>query len=760
MPRTKTPKAAPSKSLELTRSICKESFYDFVLECWGAIPGVTPFINNWHIKVLCEELQDLAEDVFAGRRKKHNVVFNLPFGTSKSSIISILFPAWCWTRKPDMRFLCGTHTDSLALNLAYKHKGVVESEKYQRLFPYVSIKPDRSAKGDFENTAGGERVSCTVGGKTPMGRHAHIVLVDDALDPEGARSEAELATAAHFMNVVIPGRVVDKEVSPTVLVMQRLHPRDPSHVMLENARNPDAIPVRHICLPGELAPDAAAVSPPELEANYVDGLLDVNRLSRRVLASFRAQMRFGYSGQVLQKPKSKEGGMFEERWFQKVVRAAPYDSKRVMYVDRAGTEGAGCFTAMVLMAKDKEGLLYVEHVQRGQWEPKKRNDMIVLTAERHRARFGPKHTPTIVIEAERGSTGLESYQKIASRLLSLGFRVREDMPSGSKDVRAEPWSDELASGLVHLVNDADPITNRPCSWDINAFIDEHVAFQPMPGKRVGGIVDQVDASSGARNWLMGRRKVGPMHSIALGGHKKGVCRVVVCTRDALADLVIENSVFLIEFVDPSPAGEGVVCSDESLESIPGSGVRVEGAVVGGFVTVEITTSPPPDEPVVVGEGVVPYVAAELRPPVSNVNGGEGSAQPPPPSLGGLTKLYGRHEVRCLDLAPSELGADWDRPVDGYSKLPSDLVFTREEGRKLWAFLTRKRGTPPPDVYLFVDDGDRRALSAAMALCDVLVLKRDEVLVNLSETETKYGGKEPPNAHVHAMVKSSRALVLS
>jgi hypothetical protein len=41
-------------------TLCKRSFYDFILEFWECIVNV-PFENNWHIKYLADELQKVKE---------------------------------------------------------------------------------------------------------------------------------------------------------------------------------------------------------------------------------------------------------------------------------------------------------------------------------------------------------------------------------------------------------------------------------------------------------------------------------------------------------------------------------------------------------------------------------------------------------------------------------------------------------------------------------------------------------------------------
>lgn len=472
---------------KLRIEMCKRSFEYFIRQFWECIPGVGDLKWNWHIGAFAKELQEMAERVFAGEPKKHNLVCNVCFGTSKSLVFSVLFPAWCWTRMPTFRFIFATHTDSLVQDLASRSRDIIISEKYKKYFPTIKIRNDKNSKEDYQNNYGGERKSCTVGGKSPTGRHAHAIIIDDPLDPKGARSEAELETAHKFMTETIPSRMTDKEVTPIILVMQRLRPRDPTDVMIDIAKKEGTTPLRRICFPGEITDGAAEVLPPEYKQNYIDGLMDPVRLSRRVLDDYRGTLgSYAYSGQVLQNPVPPGGGRFKPGWFlQQDLRAAPFASYRILYVDRAATAEGGCYTAMVLMAMDSDKRLYVEHVVHGQWEPNERNDRIVAEAKRCRNRYGPKHEPMIVIEKETGSTGKEAFQGLARRL--MGYRICEDAPSGSKDVRAEPWADQLAAMNVWIINDK--------IWDMESYITEHILFQPdTTSKRMGRYKDQVDAS--------------------------------------------------------------------------------------------------------------------------------------------------------------------------------------------------------------------------------------------------------------------------
>lgn len=322
---------------------CQSSFEFFMREFWGEIPGVKSdeLKWNWHLSYLCKTLQQDAERVFQGLPRLHDRVYNLPPGTSKSSIVSIGYPCWIWCRMPRARIITGSHTESLVLDLSGKSRDVIKSEKYRELFPEVRIRHDRDAKGEYANTVGGERRVSTVGGKSPLGFHAHFLIIDDPIDPQKVLSDLERNTAGEYMTKYIANRKVDKEVAFTVLVMQRLGVQDPTDIFLEQAKKEGAAKVEHVCLPAELKKDeygkwkTGNVKPPELTKKYINGLMDPIRLNRTVLNENKARGALFYATQFDQEPYIAGGGMFKDIYFNKRVKAAPYNARRVRYYDRA-----------------------------------------------------------------------------------------------------------------------------------------------------------------------------------------------------------------------------------------------------------------------------------------------------------------------------------------------------------------------------------------------------------------------------------------
>lgn len=470
------PKKTISKS-ELEASICRDSFYDFFLRFWSSVIPES-FSDNWHILYLCMELQRMAERVFEGKPKEYDLIINISPGSTKSTIVSVMFPAWCWTRMASARIICGSYAYHLAMDLSRKCRDVVQSDKWIELFGDIYLREDQNTKGYFVNTNGGSRVAVGTGGSI-TGMHGHIIIIDDPLDPNQAVSEAELAAANRWMGETLPTRKVDKVITPTILIMQRLHQDDPSGRLLAMT---DKIKLKHICLPAEIDDaNKMEVKPRKLVRQYKNGLMDIVRLPKSVLKEARAELgEYGYAGQFLQRPVPLGGGMFKTDRIQ-IMNSLPQFKSRVRFWDKAGTGGGGAYTVGLLMGVDKEGSYWILDIVRGQWESAERERIILQTAQID------GRNVMVGIEQEPGSGGKESAQN-TTRMLA-GWRVRIDKPVGDKVLRADPYSVQVNGGNVRL---------RQAVWNRD-YLDELQFFPHSKYK------DQVDSSSGAFSILTKKR---------------------------------------------------------------------------------------------------------------------------------------------------------------------------------------------------------------------------------------------------------------
>lgn len=480
------------------RALTMNNLFFFIQYFWPAYSQQV-FVPNWHIEFICKELEQLARRVAENKPREHDLIINVPPGTTKTATVLIMFPIWCWVNWYWMRFITASYTAPLSLESAEASREIIRSDRFRKIFPEIDIKEDKDTKSNFrivkkvfkkgcppQQLLGGNRFSTSVGGSV-TGFHAHLILVDDPIDPNRVMSDTEVKKANHWMDSTLPFRKVDKKVTATVLVMQRLHQDDPTGHLLKmagikkdpkgNWSYPKTKPlVRHICLPGEIKNYAKNVHPPELKEKYTDGLLDVKRLSWESLNEILNKGQYIYGGQVGQNPVPLGGGMFKID--KLIIRTTmPHPSEilsTVRYWDKAGTDGGdGAYTAGVKMSKLRNGKFLVEHIKRGRYGTERREDIIksYASADTEKCKIG--------VEQEPGSGGKESAEATIRNL--AGFIASADRATGDKALRADPYSVQVNNGNVELLYG---------EWN-QEYIDEMENFPNSTFK------DQIDASSGA-----------------------------------------------------------------------------------------------------------------------------------------------------------------------------------------------------------------------------------------------------------------------
>lgn len=291
---------------------CRKDFFFFVKTFWDVIIKEQP-VFNWHIPYLCKELQELSVSIVKREPKPYDLIINIPPGTTKSTIVTIMWPVWLWTQDPTIRIITNSYSGGLSIEHAMKSKDILQSDKFLKLFPEVQIRKDKSGKQNYENTATGYRYATSTGA-TITGFHAHVIINDDPVNPKQAESEA-MRVQANEHTKTLSSRKVDKANTPVVTIMQRLHEDDVTGYLLKKKGDN----IRHICLPAE---DCEDVKPASLRTNYVDGLLDAVRLGRKVLDEAKTDLGSrGYAGQYMQSPTADGGNIIKEAWFRRISYA-------------------------------------------------------------------------------------------------------------------------------------------------------------------------------------------------------------------------------------------------------------------------------------------------------------------------------------------------------------------------------------------------------------------------------------------------------
>ncbi len=456
----------------------------FVREAWPIIEPKAPYVDNWHIGFLCEHL----EAVTSGQIL--DLLINIPPGCMKSVLVSVMWPAWEWTKRPELRYLCGSYDESVSIRDNRKMREVVASPWYQEHWPLL-FKRDQNAKRRFDNLHSGWRIGTSVGGRG-TGEHPHRKIIDDPHNVKKSLSEVSRAEALMWFDLTMGSRGLALEAA-TIVIMQRLHEGDLSGHILDTLREQFV----HICLPMRYEPPAwvevggekvlqprMAVTPlgrqdPRTESGELlwPSLMDAQKVEKLELQLRASHGEFGVAGQMQQRPAPESGGIFERTKLQ-IVDAIPADAqilRRCRGWDAAGTEGGGDWTVGARVAIARDGMIYVEDVVREQVGPGADEKLMKQTADLDGRSVAQKE------ECEGGSAGkkvIASHAKVLA-----GYIYSGETATADKVTRARPFASQVAVGNVRLVRG---------TWN-KKYLDELAMFP------AGKHDDQVDATSIAYN---------------------------------------------------------------------------------------------------------------------------------------------------------------------------------------------------------------------------------------------------------------------
>lgn len=471
------------EATELSTSLSR-----FVAQGWHIVWPNAPYVGGWHIDAIAAHL----EAVSAGEIRRLQVW--VPPGSSKSTIVSIMWPVWEWTRQPWLRYLTASYEQDLATRFATQSRELLRSAWYQTRWPNVILKRDQDLKRSYANTQGGERLATSPGGQG-TGRHAHRIVIDDPLNAKEVTSDAALEAVREWHDGTISTRFADPKTGVEVIIMQRLDERDLAGHVLDHGG------WEVLCLPEEYEPAHPFVWPddPRSEPGELlmpDRVGEVEHRERvRTLGSHRA------AGQLQQRPAAREGAILKRAAWRFFPRA---------WLEDDGRHYLPQFTGLVqswdTAFKDRTSSDYVVGGLWGQ----KGADLYLLAVRRDR--MGLSATK----DAMRAMTGQaqERWPRLPMRILieksANGVEIIEELKrelrgvlpvtaSTSKVARAEAAEPALEAGNIHVPGEAEPDSpagyNSTLTPEFAAALIEECAVFPN-----GAHDDQVDMLTQAVNW--------------------------------------------------------------------------------------------------------------------------------------------------------------------------------------------------------------------------------------------------------------------
>ena len=258
------------------------------------IPGLDLVTPAWHHMAMAA----IMERLFSGEARK--VILNGPPRSNKTTICIRAGVPWILGKDPSAKIMVVTYNEDLVQELAKDVGRILRSEGYKRLFPRTRLQSDTQSFMRVTTTVNGS-VFFTSFGSTMTGIGADYIIIDDPIQASRVTSAAQRDAVDGVLKYIATTRVNTPKTGRVLLLMQRLHPEDPTGKLL-------AVPGhdwKHVVLPARFS-EPVQFDLGEFFAPYhtkPNELLDPMRLGEAELASAKATLGdVDFTAQYLQAP--------------------------------------------------------------------------------------------------------------------------------------------------------------------------------------------------------------------------------------------------------------------------------------------------------------------------------------------------------------------------------------------------------------------------------------------------------------------------
>tara|TARA_R110000803_G_scaffold210147_1_gene281216 strand:+ start:1027 stop:2643 length:1617 start_codon:yes stop_codon:yes gene_type:complete len=445
-----------------------------------------------HHHLICDELMAVE------RGENDRLMIFISPRSSKSTIASVYFPAWCLGRNNDWSWIQISHSDDLARQFGREVRDMIATDMYRLVFPKIEINRLQAAADDwsFNKPARGKFKSAG-SGKGLAGYGANLIMIDDPLSEQDAFSKAKRST----INRWYPGGVRSRLMpgGAVVIVQTRWTEDDLSGYLLSQEDNdPFVDKWRVIKIPAfntVISLQSLTHATKELKnahllpRSYSEPVLgesfwpdkekpeDFHWSTEMLLRTKHSLPGYQWDALYMQEPSAEEGGIFKlEYWQDWDKDKAPPVDYVLLSVDPAfSAQTSADFSAMQRWGlfmddsinpnhlTDLDSSLILLGAKKGRWDfPDLRAEILKQWAD-HRV-------DAILIEKKA------SGQSIAQELRLAGLPVFEYNPDRDKVSRAHACTHMLHNGKIFMPKDkvwAQEVIEE-CRKFPNAAFDDHV----------------------------------------------------------------------------------------------------------------------------------------------------------------------------------------------------------------------------------------------------------------------------------------------
>lgn len=388
-----------SDLLAVEREYCARSLANFAKRAWPILEPSTDLKWGWAVEAICDHLEAVT------RGEIYRLLMNVPPGTMKSLLTSVIWPAWEWgaQAKPSMRYLSTAHKQDLAVRDSTKCRRLIQSDWYQRLWP-IELTGDQNAKTKFENAQTGFREAMSFGSMT--GSRGDRVLLDDPHSVDDANSRVKLAADIKTFREALPSRV-NNDDSAILIIMQRLAVGDVSDVALE-------LGYEHLLIPMRYEQGRSKFVIGKGDPRTKDGeLMFPERFSEETVK--RLELSLGSqaaAGQLQQRPEARGGNLIKGEWFQ-LYTMPPKIKYRIIYADTAQkAKQHNDYTVLECWGLGDDGKIYLLDMIRGKWEVPELERRVPIFWNKQKSMDAKRFGALRALKIEDASSGTGLIQKI------------------------------------------------------------------------------------------------------------------------------------------------------------------------------------------------------------------------------------------------------------------------------------------------------------------------------------------------------------
>lgn len=484
-------RAAAAKSVTPAQMAARQMpLAEFMREAWRIVEPATPLVWGWPLQAICDHVQALMD----GRLGKRNLLINVPPGSAKSTVVSVMASAWMFMRNPAWRAIYASGNGTVSTRDSMKARDIIESAWYRQRFGITwQLADDQNEKRLFKTTATGFRLATTCGAKV-TGDRAHSLFVDDPLDAADAYSKPAREAILNWWDQAFANRTSDPKTGTRCVIMQRLHVEDlAGHILATDRDNWEVLVIPQEWEESRRTTTSLGWTDPRT----VEGeLMFADRFDAVSLAGERARLgSSGYAGQHQQRPSIAEGELFLRKHVQYWPKSKPLPAfaQVVISLDCAFKPGqTSDYSACVALAQSDAGVFVLDV-----WRKRAAYPQLKATAIELAQHYGV--AAVLVEDAASGQSLIQDLQQ------STALPVRPVKVDGDKLVRANIiiptweanriWLPEGAAWLDDFLEELHAFPKAAHDDQVDAFV-QGVRF--LSQRHGAGLMDYYRALSAER----------------------------------------------------------------------------------------------------------------------------------------------------------------------------------------------------------------------------------------------------------------------